>query len=96
MVTFITPFPWSTQNFRLSACKAAISISAAAHAHACSSLPCRNLWEGQPYPPHHAAAPPPDFYWTTRAASFPSGDPTVIVLNGVWVVALRQRVGDGI
>lgn len=39
---------------------------------------------------------PADFYWTTRSASFPNDAPTVIACNGVWVVAMTQRVGDGI
>lgn len=39
---------------------------------------------------------PPDFYWTTRSASWP-GDPlTVIACDSVWVVAMSQRVDDGI
>lgn len=38
---------------------------------------------------------PADFYWTTRAGSS-SGDPlTVIACDGVWVVAMFQRVDDG-
>lgn len=39
---------------------------------------------------------PPDFYWTTRSANLPSEVPTVIACDGVWVVAMAQRVGDGI
>ncbi|MBB5531584.1 hypothetical protein GGD72_002367 [Stenotrophomonas maltophilia] len=39
---------------------------------------------------------PPDFYWTTRSASLPNDAPTVIACSGVWVVAMAQRVGDGI
>lgn len=38
---------------------------------------------------------PPDFYWTTRAGSR-TGDPlTVIACEGIWVVAMFQRVDDG-
>lgn len=39
---------------------------------------------------------PPDFYWTTRSASLPNDAPTVIACSSVWVVAMAQRVGDGI
>ncbi|EKT4441583.1 hypothetical protein QEK83_002237 [Stenotrophomonas maltophilia] len=39
---------------------------------------------------------PPDFYWTTRSASLPNDAPTVIACSGVWVVAMAQRVGEGI
>jgi hypothetical protein len=37
---------------------------------------------------------PPDFYWTTRSASWPSEPLAVIACNGVWVVAMSQRVDD--
>ncbi|HGM7335080.1 TPA: hypothetical protein ACKQCJ_001400 [Stenotrophomonas maltophilia] len=38
---------------------------------------------------------PTDFYWTTRSASLPNEVLTVIACNGVWVVAMAQRVDDG-
>ncbi len=38
---------------------------------------------------------PADFYWTTRSASLPDDPLTVIACNGVWLVALSQRVDDG-
>lgn len=38
---------------------------------------------------------PPGFQWTTRSASRPGELPTVIVCDGVWVVAMFQRVDDG-
>ncbi|MBA0371135.1 hypothetical protein D7Y42_10520 [Stenotrophomonas maltophilia] len=37
---------------------------------------------------------PTDFYWTTRSASWPSNLLTVIACDGVWVVAMSQRVDD--
>ncbi|MGG6341563.1 hypothetical protein ACQ5SB_20835 [Stenotrophomonas geniculata] len=39
---------------------------------------------------------PPDFNWTTRSASRPDEPLTVIACHGVWVVAMAQRVNDGI
>lgn len=39
---------------------------------------------------------PADFYWTTRSASWPSDPLTVIACDGVWVVAMSQRIDDGI
>ena len=39
---------------------------------------------------------PADFYWTTRSASWPSDPLTVIACDSVWVVAMSQRVDDGI
>lgn len=39
---------------------------------------------------------PADFYWTTRSASWPSDALTVIACDGVWVVAMSQRVEDEI
>ena len=39
---------------------------------------------------------PADFYWTTRSASHPNDTPTVIACHGVWVVAMAERVNDGI
>ncbi|WP_251477594.1 hypothetical protein [Stenotrophomonas lactitubi] len=39
---------------------------------------------------------PADFYWTTRSASRPSDPLTVIACDGVWVVAMSQRIDDGI
>lgn len=38
---------------------------------------------------------PSGFHWTTRSASLPGELPTVIVCDGVWVVAMFQRVDDG-
>ncbi len=38
---------------------------------------------------------PPGFQWTTSSTSRPSEVPTVIVCDGVWVVAMLQRVDDG-
>ncbi|HID9490283.1 TPA: hypothetical protein ACXI1Q_000844 [Stenotrophomonas maltophilia] len=37
---------------------------------------------------------PADLYWTTRSASLPTDPLTVIACEGVWVVALTQRVDD--
>lgn len=43
------------------------------------------------------AMPLPDsFYWTTRSASRPTDPLTVIACEGVWLVAMAQRVDDGI
>jgi len=39
--------------------------------------------------------PPPGFHWTTRSASIQGEPPTVIVCDGVWILSLAQRVGDG-
>lgn len=39
---------------------------------------------------------PTDFYWTTRTASWPSDPLTVIACDGVWVVAMSQRVDDDV
>ena len=39
---------------------------------------------------------PADFNWTTRSASRPDEPLTVIACHGVWVVAMAQRVNDGI
>lgn len=39
---------------------------------------------------------PADFRWTTRSASRPDDPLTVIACHGVWVVAMAQRVNDGI
>ena len=39
---------------------------------------------------------PADFNWTTRSASRPDDPLTVIACHGVWVVAMAQRVNDGI
>ncbi|MGG2100415.1 hypothetical protein [Stenotrophomonas sp. NRRL B-14846] len=42
------------------------------------------------------AMPLPDsFYWTTRSGSRPGDLLTVIACEGVWLVALSQRVDDG-
>ncbi len=37
---------------------------------------------------------PTDFYWTTRSTSWPSDPLTVIACDGVWVVAMSQRIDD--
>lgn len=39
---------------------------------------------------------PADFYWTIRSASHPNDTPTVIACHGVWVVAMAERVNDGV
>lgn len=39
---------------------------------------------------------PDSFYWTTRSASRPTDPLTVIACEGVWLVAMAQRVDDGI
>jgi len=39
---------------------------------------------------------PNDFYWMTRSASWPSDPLTVIACDGVWVVAMSQRVSDDV
>lgn len=39
---------------------------------------------------------PADFRWTTRSASLPNDPLTVIACHSVWVVAMAERVGDGI
>lgn len=39
---------------------------------------------------------PTDFYWTTKSASRPDDPLTVIAIDGVWVVAMSERVNDGI
>lgn len=38
---------------------------------------------------------PPDFYWTRRSASRTEDPLTVIACKGEWVVAMFQRVNDG-
>ena len=38
---------------------------------------------------------PSGFHWSTRSASLPQDLPTVIVCDGVWVVAMFQRVDNG-
>lgn len=37
---------------------------------------------------------PADFYWTTRSISLPHDPLAVIACDGVWVVAMAQRVDD--
>lgn len=39
---------------------------------------------------------PADFNWTTKSASRPDEPLAVIACRGVWVVAMAQRVNDGI
>lgn len=39
---------------------------------------------------------PADFNWTTKSASRPDEPLAVIACHGVWVVAMAQRVNDGI
>jgi hypothetical protein len=39
---------------------------------------------------------PTDFHWTTKSASRPDDPLTVIAIDGVWVVAMSERVNDGI
>lgn len=38
--------------------------------------------------------PCPGFYWTTRSTRLPHDPLTVIACDGVWLVALNQRVDD--
>lgn len=42
-----------------------------------------------------AMALPDGFYWTTRSASKAEEPQTVIASDGVWIVSMSQRVGDG-
>lgn len=37
---------------------------------------------------------PPDFYWTSSSPNRPDQPATVIACDGVWVVAMAQRVDD--